>query len=138
VKRLKESLQINRNLYFLVLFHQATSALDAESEAMVQEAIDNMISRGRTKEEGELSSSSSSSMTVMIVAHRLSTVRNADIIFVVEKGQVVESGNHDELLENENGPYANLISRQMKAHDKLERAESTASLGGLTSKIGDV
>lgn len=104
----------------------------------MQEAIDNMISKDRTKEENGDSSSSSSSMTVMIVAHRLSTVRNADIIFVVEKGQVVESGSHDELLENDNGSYANLISRQMKANDKLDRSESTTSLGGLTDKIGDL
>lgn len=122
----------------ILLLDEATSALDAESEAMVQEAIDNMISKDRTKEENGDSSSSSSSMTVMIVAHRLSTVRNADIIFVVEKGQVVESGSHDELLENDNGSYANLISRQMKANDKLDRSESTTSLGGLTDKIGDL
>jgi|AntRauTorckE5430_2_1112549.scaffolds.fasta_scaffold04355_1 ABC-type multidrug transport system fused ATPase/permease subunit len=107
---------------------------------MVQEAIDNMISKDRTKNEenGDNSSSSSSSMTVLIVAHRLSTVRNADIIFVVENGQVVESGSHDELLENDNGPYTNLISRQMKANDKLDRSDSTPSFGGLADKIGDV
>lgn len=93
---------------------------------MVQEAIDNMISKDRVKD-------GDSGMTVIIVAHRLSTVRNADLIFVIEKGRVVESGNHDALLENEDGPYSNLIKRQMKAHDKLERATSTISLGG-TSK----
>lgn len=110
----------------ILLLDEATSALDAESEAMVQEAIDNMISKDRVKD-------GDSGMTVIIVAHRLSTVRNADLIFVIEKGRVVESGNHDELLENEDGPYSNLIKRQMKAHDKLERATSTISLGG-TSK----
>jgi ABC-type bacteriocin/lantibiotic exporters, contain an N-terminal double-glycine peptidase domain len=94
---------------------------------MVQEAIDNMISKDRVKD-------GDSGMTVIIVAHRLSTVRNADIIFVIEKGRVVENGCHDDLLENVNGPYSNLIKRQMKAHDKLERATSSLSLGGATNK----
>lgn len=93
---------------------------------MVQEAIDKMISKDRVKD-------GNSGMTVIIVAHRLSTVRNADIIFVIEKGRVVESGCHDELLENVNGPYSNLIKRQMKAHDKLERGTSTLSLGGTSN-----
>lgn len=61
-----------------------------------------------------------STMTVLIVAHRLSTVRNADIIFVVQDGQVVEQGSHDDLLQNENGAYASLISRQMKAQKQLD------------------
>lgn len=102
----------------ILLLDEATSALDAESEAMVQEALDNMISKAHDND-----NESNSQMTVMIVAHRLSTVRNADIIFVVEKGRVIESGTHDELIENENGAYNNLISRQMKAHDKLEQSK---------------
>jgi ABC-type multidrug transport system fused ATPase/permease subunit len=59
-------------------------------------------------------------MTVMIVAHRLSTVRNADIIFVIKDGQVVEKGKHDELLEDSDGFYTSLIRRQMEAQKKLE------------------
>ena len=57
-----------------------------------------------------------------------------NIIFVVDKGQVVEKGAHDDLIQNEDGPYFNLISRQMKAHEKLDRTPSTASLGGLVTK----
>jgi ATP-binding cassette subfamily B (MDR/TAP) protein 9 len=91
----------------VLLLDEATSALDAESEAMVQEAIDKMISNDR----------SNSSMTVIIVAHRLSTVQNADMIFVVESGKVVESGSHNELMSNLDGAYANLISRQMKERE---------------------
>lgn len=56
----------------------------------------------------------------MIVAHRLSTVRNADIIFVIKDGQVVEKGKHDELLEDGDGFYTSLIRRQMEAQKKLE------------------
>jgi len=102
----------------ILLLDEATSALDAESEAMVQEAIDNMISsekraRGIGGIDGE-----SSSMTVIIVAHRLSTVKNADIIFVVEEGSVVQSGSHNQLMKIEDGAYANLISRQIKDQDK--------------------
>jgi len=102
----------------ILLLDEATSALDAESEALVQEAIDDMISRGRGA--SNIGNKRDSSMTVLIVAHRLSTVRNADIIFVVEDGRVVEEGNHEELIKNENGAYASLISRQMNAQTKLE------------------
>eukprot|EP00977_Amphora_coffeiformis_P027244 scaffold34597_cov177-Amphora_coffeaeformis.AAC.12 len=76
-----------------------------------RQAIDDMISRGKNTEAGK--------MTVLIVAHRLSTVRNADKIFVVQQGNVVEEGKHDDLLEKD-GAYAQLIRRQMEAHTKLE------------------
>lgn len=98
----------------ILLLDEATSALDAESEAMVQDAIDNMISKDRNGNGG------ASSMTVIIVAHRLSTVRNADIIFVVDKGKVVESGSHDDLIQATDGAYSRLVSRQMRAEKKLE------------------
>lgn len=97
----------------VLLLDEATSALDSESEHMVQQAIDQMIARGRGTE-------GQPGMTVMIVAHRLSTVRNADIIFVIRDGQVVEQGKHDQLLEDESGFYASLISRQMDMQKKLE------------------
>jgi len=115
----------------ILLLDEATSALDAESEAMVQGAIDNMISKDRSVT--DTGASAGGAMTVIIVAHRLSTVRNADIIFVVEKGKVVESGSHDDLLQNDDGAYTNLISRQMKAHEKLERTDSCFSLGGASN-----
>ncbi|CAB9530906.1 Colicin V secretion/processing ATP-binding protein CvaB [Seminavis robusta] len=69
----------------VLLLDEATSALDSESEHMVQQAIDQMIARGREKDGAD-----GGGMTVMIVAHRLSTVRNADTIFVVKDGQVVQ------------------------------------------------
>jgi len=108
----------------ILLLDEATSALDAESEASVQEAIDAMILRGRANDQG----GSSSAMTVLIVAHRLSTVRNADVIFVLDSGKVIESGSHDDLLENTDGPYSNLVSRQIKAQNTLDRNPSSGSL----------
>lgn len=55
----------------------------------------------------------SRSMTVIIVAHRLSTVRNADMIAVVKDGKVAEQGTHEELLGNEDGAYSRLVRRQL-------------------------
>lgn len=96
----------------LLLLDEATSALDAESEHLVQQAIDDMLTRGK--------GGTSSAMTVIIVAHRLSTVRSADRIFVIREGQVVEEGSHDDLIDNPNGAYSALIKRQMQAQQSLE------------------
>ncbi|EEC48856.1 predicted protein [Phaeodactylum tricornutum CCAP 1055/1] len=103
----------------VLLLDEATSALDAESEHLVQSAIDDMLARGKN-EKGE------GAMTVLIVAHRLSTVRNADTIFVIQNGQVVEEGNHGQLLENPTGAYSSLIRRQMQAQEKLDIAKTPA------------
>lgn len=62
-------------------------------------------------------------MTVLIVAHRLSTVRNADKIFLIEEGQVVEEGHHNQLIENVGGAYSALVRRQMEAQQKLEEGD---------------
>jgi len=96
----------------ILLLDEATSALDAESEHMVQSAIDSMIETAQ--------SSDGAGMSVMIVAHRLSTIRNADIIFVVQDGQIVEQGNHSELIAREDGPYASLVRRQMNVQKNLD------------------
>jgi ABC-type multidrug transport system fused ATPase/permease subunit len=96
---------------------EATSALDAESEHMVQEAIDHMIDSARSKD--------NAGMSVMIVAHRLSTIRNADIIFVIQDGQVIEKGSHTELIQNADGAYSSLIRRQMDVHTRLENGVDT-------------
>jgi len=83
----------------LLLLDEATSALDNESERLVQATLD------------KLQSSVSDSITTLTVAHRLSTVRNSDIIFVLKHGAAVEQGSHEELVEK-NGEYARLVQAQ--------------------------
>lgn len=82
----------------IVILDEATSALDNKSEAIVQQAIENLMA----------------DRTVFIIAHRLSTVRHADKIVVVNYGEIVEEGTHDELLAKENGVYASLYRAQLK------------------------
>ena len=81
----------------IVILDEATSALDNKSEAVVQQAIDNLMKN----------------RTVLVIAHRLSTVKNADRIFVINEGRIVEQGSHDELLAL-NGEYAALYQMQFK------------------------
>ena len=82
----------------IVILVEATSALDNKAEAVVQKAIDNLMK----------------DRTVFVIAHRLSTVQNADKIVVVNDGQVVEEGTHESLLNIENGAYKALYNAQFK------------------------
>eukprot|EP01094_Clydonella_sp_ATCC50884_P018100 TRINITY_DN328_c1_g1_i4.p1 TRINITY_DN328_c1_g1~~TRINITY_DN328_c1_g1_i4.p1 ORF type:complete len:347 (-),score=85.47 TRINITY_DN328_c1_g1_i4:430-1470(-) len=81
----------------VLLLDEATSNLDSESEHLVQEALDRLMT-GRS---------------VLVIAHRLSTVRNADNILVIKGGQIVERGNHDHLMKMD-GIYVNLVRRQLQ------------------------
>ncbi|KGN52419.1 ABC transporter B family member 15 [Cucumis sativus] len=83
----------------ILLLDEATSALDSESERIVQEALDK-AAVGRT---------------TIIIAHRLSTVRNADLIAVLQDGQVREIGPHDDLIKNQTGLYTSLVHLQHKS-----------------------
>jgi ABC-type multidrug transport system fused ATPase/permease subunit len=104
----------------LLILDETTSALDAESEAVVQQSIDALLAQGN--------------VTVLLVAHRLSTVMNADKICVVENGRVVEEGSHAQLLARR-GVYWRLVSRQvqklantleLEAHDPREMLKRSA------------
>ena len=82
----------------ILILDEATSALDSESERLVQRAIDELMAH----------------RTVLVVAHRLSTVRRADQIVVIEGGRIVQRGRHEELLA-QRGPYQRLYRLQF--HD---------------------
>ena len=93
----------------ILILDEATSAVDTETEKEIQRALDNLV-RGRT---------------TIAIAHRLSTLRKADRLVVMDKGVVVEEGSHDELIEAQ-GAYWRLYEAQQR------QAESEAVLGGST------
>ena len=79
----------------LMILDEATSSVDTRTEVMIQKAMD-ILMQGRTS---------------FIIAHRLSTIKNADIILVMKDGDIIEQGNHEELLESK-GFYADLYNSQ--------------------------
>ena len=93
-QRLSIARAVLKNPPILVL-DEATSALDSESEKLVQDALENLMKN----------------KTSLVIAHRLSTIQNADKIIVLEKGKIIESGVHKELMKND-GIYSNLVKMQ--------------------------
>jgi ATP-binding cassette subfamily B protein len=87
-----------------LFFDEATSALDANNEKVIMENL-NEFFKGRT---------------AVVIAHRLSTVKNADQIVVIDKGEIIEKGNHQELIALK-GSYFNLVKNQLD----LEKIEKT-------------
>jgi len=83
----------------ILILDEATSSLDAESEALVQSALDTLM-EGRTS---------------IIIAHRLSTVRNVDKIYVLDQGKIIESGSHDHLMMDPEGTYSQLARLQLES-----------------------
>jgi subfamily B ATP-binding cassette protein MsbA len=79
----------------ILILDEATSSLDTESEKLVQDAINNVMEN----------------RTTLVIAHRLSTVRHADVIVVLQKGKIIQQGTHDELIEQE-GQYKRLVEMQ--------------------------
>ena len=80
-----------------MILDEATSSVDTRTEILIQKAMDELM-KGRTS---------------FIIAHRLSTIKDADLILVMKDGDIVEQGNHDELLKK-NGFYANLYNSQFE------------------------
>jgi ABC-type multidrug transport system fused ATPase/permease subunit len=85
----------------ILVLDEATSSLDAESERLVQEALDELMQN----------------RTTIIIAHRLATIRKVDTIYVIREGQIVETGTHDQLANQEDGVYANLVKLQFEPID---------------------
>lgn len=83
----------------ILILDEATSSIDTYSEELIQNATE-ILTKGRTS---------------IVIAHRLATIINADKIIVMDKGQIVESGNHNQLLQIENGFYKNLYEAQFSA-----------------------
>jgi len=115
----------------LLLLDEATSALDSESELVVQEALDKLLVTEKR--------------TTIIIAHRLTTIRNADIIVVITGGKVVEMGTHDELMGHEAGKYRSLVEKQEHGLESgttdskvPSRNNSEANLASITGSSGDL
>lgn len=97
----------------LLLLDEATSALDSESERIVQEALDRILTS--TTEPTSSAQPAAGGRTCMVIAHRLSTLANADRIIVLEKGRVVEDGSHAALMGRQDGKYR-ALAQQGNAH----------------------
>ena len=92
----------------ILILDEATSALDSESEIEVQQAIEHLMEN----------------RTTLVIAHRLSTIRSANRICVMENGQIVEQGNHEELLVN-GGRYQQLYEMQFKHQPEVQISEDS-------------
>jgi ABC-type multidrug transport system fused ATPase/permease subunit len=95
----------------ILITDEATSALDADSEKKVQVALDKVMEN----------------RTAVVVAHRLSTIRNAHIIYVFDAGEIVEQGTHDELVTREDGKYFNLVRRQLMQDKEVKEKSKVSS-----------
>ena len=102
----------------ILVLDEATSALDSFTEKDIQDALER-ISRGRT---------------TLVIAHRLTTVINADEIIVLDRGVIAERGTHQELLDR-SGIYAALWNRQREADEALETLKRTRTTEGTAEEI---
>ena len=92
----------------IIILDEATSALDNESEAIVQMALDNLIK----------------DKTVLLIAHRFTTIKNADRIAVINEGELVELGTHEELMQIENGEYKHLYEMQFSKNEETTEGQN--------------
>ncbi|XP_062096709.1 ABC transporter B family member 9 [Humulus lupulus] len=100
----------------ILLLDEATSALDTESERIVQEALERVMQN----------------RTTVVVAHRLTTIRNADLIAVVHQGKIVERGTHDELISDPEGAYSQLVRLQQGANEAEDVHGSEMDRNGIS------
>ena len=91
----------------IVILDEATSALDNKSEKVVQEALENLMK----------------DRTVFVIAHRLTTIQNADVIVVINEGQIVEQGTHEELLKL-NGAYSALYNTKLQIENRQKEIKA--------------
>ena len=87
----------------MLILDEATSSVDTRTEQNIQEAMDRLM-KGRTS---------------FVIAHRLSTIRNADLILVMKNGNIIEQGNHDQLMA-QGGFYSELYNSQFSKHGAVE------------------
>ena len=96
-KRFRNHCEVKILFPKILILDEATSSVDTRTEVLIQKAMDNLM-EGRTS---------------FVIAHRLSTIKDADLILVMKDGDIVEQGNHEELLKK-NGFYANLYNSQFE------------------------
>lgn len=99
----------------ILIFDEATSALDSNSEYIVQKSIENLVGND-------------TQITIIVIAHRLSTVIGAQKIYVMKSGEVVQTGTHESLIETK-GYYFELISKQITAGTGLPTTNGEAAVG---------
>ena len=110
----------------ILLLDEATSALDTQSEGVVQNALDKAAAGAILLHYYYCFVNNLAGRTTITIAHRLSTIKDADCIYVMGDGRVLEMGKHDELLSNEDGAYARLVTAQ-----RLREAREEVDVGGV-------
>lgn len=108
----------------LLLLDEATSALDAQSEAQVQAALDRLMAEQHNQR-----------CTVIVVAHRLSTVINANKIAVVKDGLIQEEGTHAELMQSEAGLYRAFVAQGLQHQNRVAEAAAVTAVGGPSTPV---
>jgi len=105
-----------------LILDEATSGLDAANEQLVQAAIDKLVVN----------------RTVLVITHRLATIRKAHVVAVVDHGRIVDQGTHDELMTRPEGLYARLVNKQIEMNGHLAPAAAVDGTNGNSNKLSEV